>query len=191
MPFKVPTLTNKRLGASATGRGFSSPLAARPQQQEQLIAGPPTPTPAAAVAAGSFYGAAPAKKIVIGERSSKQREMWGGALHDPNAEGAVVMERPPTAEGTKRNTRINDVVVDPTLSAKMREHQRQGVQASMLFTVKKAVILTTSQFMYRCVMGMAGTNAQGCILADEMGLGKTLQTIALIHTLCSESTPLL
>lgn len=39
--------------------------------------------------------------------------------------------------------------------------------------------------MYRCVMGMAGMNGQGCILADEMGLGKTLQTIALIHTLCS------
>lgn len=40
--------------------------------------------------------------------------------------------------------------------------------------------------MYRCVMGLVPTNAQGCILADEMGLGKTLQTIALIYTLCSE-----
>lgn len=42
--------------------------------------------------------------------------------------------------------------------------------------------------MYRCVMGMTGSNANGCILADDMGLGKTLQTIALIWTLCSEST---
>jgi DNA repair and recombination protein RAD54B len=40
--------------------------------------------------------------------------------------------------------------------------------------------------MYRCVMGMTGSGANGCILADEMGLGKTLQTIALIHTLCSK-----
>lgn len=40
--------------------------------------------------------------------------------------------------------------------------------------------------MYRCVMGMTGSGANGCILADEMGLGKTLQTIALIYTLCRE-----
>lgn len=40
--------------------------------------------------------------------------------------------------------------------------------------------------MYRCVMGMTGSGANGCILADDMGLGKTLQTIALIYTLCSE-----
>jgi len=36
-------------------------------------------------------------------------------------------------------------------------------------------------------MGYTKAEAEGCILADEMGLGKTLQTIALIHTMLSES----
>lgn len=43
------------------------------------------------------------------------------------------------------------------------------------------------QFMYSCVMGLTGAEANGCILADEMGLGKTLQTIALIHMLLRKS----
>lgn len=49
------------------------------------------------VAQTSFYAPAKVKKdkIVIGEKSNVQRHQWGGALHDPNAEGAVVMPRPP------------------------------------------------------------------------------------------------
>ena len=43
--------------------------------------------------------------------------------------------------------------------------------------------------MYDCVMGLTDIEGEGCILADEMGLGKTLQTIALIHTLLSQSLP--
>lgn len=35
------------------------------------------------------------EKIVIGEKSNKDRNSWGGAIFDPNAEGAVVMQRPP------------------------------------------------------------------------------------------------
>jgi hypothetical protein len=41
--------------------------------------------------------------------------------------------------------------------------------------------------MYSSVMGMAGTDGEGCILADDMGLGKTLQTIALIYTMLSKA----
>jgi DNA repair and recombination protein RAD54B len=35
------------------------------------------------------------EKIVIGERANPDRANWGGAVFDPNAEGAVVMPRPP------------------------------------------------------------------------------------------------
>lgn len=34
-------------------------------------------------------------KILIGGKANKDRCSWGGAVHDPNAEGAVVMPRPP------------------------------------------------------------------------------------------------
>ena len=34
-------------------------------------------------------------KIHIGEKPDKDRSSWGGAVHDPRAEGAVVMPRPP------------------------------------------------------------------------------------------------
>ncbi|BEJ00714.1 hypothetical protein CcaverHIS631_0505710 [Cutaneotrichosporon cavernicola] len=122
--------------------------------------------------AQSFYGqpANPAKKIFIGDRNNKQREAWGGALHDPRAPGALVLPRPPESEAKRMGVTINDVVVDPAIREKLRDHQREGVS-----------------FMYRCVMGMTGANGTGCILADEMGLGKTLQTIALIHTLLKQS----
>ncbi|KAL8996955.1 MAG: hypothetical protein Q9169_003661 [Polycauliona sp. 2 TL-2023] len=75
---------------------------------------------------------------------------------------ALVMKRPPDANF--------DVVVDPILSEKMREHQRDGVK-----------------FLYECVMGLRDFDGQGAILADEMGLGKTLQTIALLWTLLKQS----
>lgn len=75
---------------------------------------------------------------------------------------ALVMKRPPDAKV--------EVVVDPILSKKLREHQREGVK-----------------FLYECVMGLRNFNGQGAILADEMGLGKTLQTIALLWTLLKQS----
>ncbi|KAL8651023.1 MAG: hypothetical protein Q9226_004890 [Calogaya cf. arnoldii] len=75
---------------------------------------------------------------------------------------ALVMKRPGDAKV--------DVVVDPILSKKLREHQREGVK-----------------FLYECVMGLRDFNGQGAILADEMGLGKTLQTIALLWTLLKQS----
>jgi DNA repair and recombination protein RAD54B len=84
-----------------------------------------------AVGAASFYAKppkAPTKKIVIGEKNSKEREAWGGALHDPNAEGAVVMPRPNDEAIKERGVLVNDVVIDPHLSSKMREHQKKGVE---------------------------------------------------------------
>lgn len=48
------------------------------------------------VAQKSFYATPKPKKdrIVIGEKSNKDRLEWGGALHNPNAKKALVMRRP-------------------------------------------------------------------------------------------------
>jgi DNA repair and recombination protein RAD54B len=64
------------------------PSVGAPQQSSDLSRAPykkPTMTPTATEAA----------KIIIGEHANKNRANWGGAVHDPNAEGAVVMPRPP------------------------------------------------------------------------------------------------
>ena len=86
--------------------------------------------------------------------------------HDISAPNALIMKRPKSCPNGKQ---IVDVVVDPTLSKHLREHQRQGVQ-----------------FLYECVMGMR-CEGEGAIMADEMGLGKTLQTIALLWTLMKQN----
>lgn len=80
------------------------------------------------VGPGAFYGPSVGRKIVIGEKNSKDREAWGGALHDPKAPDALVMKRPPEKEAQRRGTTIVDVVIDPNLSKKMRKHQREGVE---------------------------------------------------------------
>lgn len=56
------------------------------------------------IAPSSFYSNPKPKpaRIVIGEKSSKGREEWRGAMYNPNAEGAVVMKRPPEADAKKR-----------------------------------------------------------------------------------------
>ena len=42
----------------------------------------------------NFYAPKPkTDKIVIGEKSRKDRQAWGGSLHDPKAEAAIVMDR--------------------------------------------------------------------------------------------------
>ena len=69
----------------------------------------------------------------------------------------------------KKGLPIVEVVIDPMIGARLREHQKEGIR-----------------FMYECVMGMR-QDGQGCILADEMGLGKTCQTIALIWTLLKQT----
>jgi DNA repair and recombination protein RAD54B len=57
------------------------------------------------IPADRFYAASKPKadRIVIGEKSRKKRLEWGGALHDPKAEGAVIMERPDEAQARKRS----------------------------------------------------------------------------------------
>lgn len=87
--------------------------------------------------------------------------------HDPEAPGAVVMKRPDTVPNGKQ---IVDVVVDPNISKRLREHQVEGIK-----------------FMYECVMSMRPYCGDGAILADEMGLGKTLQVIALLWTLMKQN----
>ena len=87
--------------------------------------------------------------------------------HDPHIPGAIVLKRPKSVPPGKQ---IVDVVIDPLLGNKLREHQREGVK-----------------FMYECVMGFRDFDGQGAILADEMGLGKSLQTIALLWTLLKQN----
>lgn len=89
--------------------------------------------------------------------------------HAVDAPNALVMDRP-LASDIPKGKQMIDVVVDPLLSDKLRDHQREGVK-----------------FLYNCVMGMQSKLGQGAILADDMGLGKTLQTIALIWTLLKQN----
>ena len=82
-----------------------------------------------------------------------------GPLYDDSAPDAVVLfkgEYKPYVS----------VVVDPHLGAKLRPHQRTGVQ-----------------FMYDCVTGDRLKGCHGCILADDMGLGKSIQAITILWTL--------
>lgn len=108
----------------------------------------------------SFYGRKPDKKP-------------DGPLHDPEAEGAIVMKAttPEHAQMfNKKNLSTVAVVLDPIIARHLRPHQIEGVK-----------------FLYECVMGLRRHEGQGCILADEMGLGKTLQTIVLVWTLLKQN----
>ncbi|KAG7272523.1 hypothetical protein CRUP_006812, partial [Coryphaenoides rupestris] len=97
------------------------------------------------------------------------------ALHDPFAEGALVLYEPPTLntqdmlKADKEKMPVH-VVVDPVLGNVLRPHQREGVK-----------------FLWDCVTGRRILDSHGCIMADEMGLGKTLQCIALLWTLLRQS----
>ncbi|EIW72633.1 hypothetical protein TREMEDRAFT_36825 [Tremella mesenterica DSM 1558] len=186
LQFKVPRPKTEYLPAR-TNSGIDSPLAvAGPSRSHTAV--PSTTVPVGkTVSAASFYASKPkVEKIVIGEKSNKERLAWGGALHDPGAPGAVVMPRPPDlwVKLNHSRTEIIDVVLDPLLTSIMRPHQHEGVKASRRYTGR---YLANRQFMYKCVMGMSGAEAEGCILADEMGLGKTLQTIGLIYTMLKQS----
>eukprot|EP01133_Synstelium_polycarpum_P010849 gene10849-12637_t len=83
-------------------------------------------------------------------------------LHNPYSPNALVLYTP-------KDMMSGDipVVVDPMLSAKLRPHQREGVQ-----------------FLFDCLLGLrGGYKGNGCILADDMGLGKTIQAITILWTL--------
>ncbi|KAI0036857.1 P-loop containing nucleoside triphosphate hydrolase protein [Vararia minispora EC-137] len=94
-------------------------------------------------------------------------------LHDPDAEGAIVLKEPDEAHRAKfnkKNLPVIPVVIDPLLARRLRPHQIEGVR-----------------FLYECVMGLRKHEGQGCILADDMGLGKTLQAITLVWTLLKQN----
>ncbi|PRW57845.1 DNA repair and recombination RAD54B [Chlorella sorokiniana] len=94
------------------------------------------------------------------------------ALHDPHAEGAIILNEQQWAGGAGRlaNGRpCCPVVVDPYIGRNLRPHQVEGVR-----------------FLYEATMGLRTPGMQGCILADEMGLGKTLQVISLLWTLLKQ-----
>ena len=63
----------------------------------------------------------------------------------------------------------HNIEVIPSLAAKLRPHQREGVQ-----------------FLFECTMGLRGFEGEGCILADDMGLGKTLMSITIMWTLLNQ-----
>ncbi|XP_041962952.1 DNA repair and recombination protein RAD54B isoform X1 [Alosa sapidissima] len=104
-----------------------------------------------------------------GVAKSKEPEREIRPRHDPNAQGALVMPRPPANHQwlwNKSGLPLVDVVMDPHLTVRLRPHQREGVI-----------------FLYECIMGMRLSGRCGAILADEMGLGKTLQCVSLLWML--------
>jgi len=117
----------------------------------------------------NFQGSCMSKSLGMRRKSMKC------CLHDPYADGALVLYTPPEVSAheqlnQKEDQKIVHVVVDPVLSKVLRPHQREGVK-----------------FMYDCVTGVRIENNYGCIMADEMGLGKTLQCITLMYTLLRQS----
>ncbi|KAJ7078907.1 SNF2 family N-terminal domain-containing protein [Mycena belliarum] len=137
-------------------------FALAPDRTDGTSPGSPSTSTKNFVAPTSFYGP---------QAPSKAKAKT--PLHDPTADGAVVMKAP-TKDHIKRfnkkNLTVVPVVLDPILVPRMRAHQIEGVK-----------------FMYECVMGLRKHEGQGCLLADEMGLGKTLQTISLVWTLLRQN----
>ncbi len=156
-----------RAGAAPPPTAAPPPPPAPARPRASAFGAPPPPAAAAAtlfvrpVAAGSFYGGAHAKTAPGAPAQP---------LHDPTAPNALVLSAaadarlPPPARAAALA-----VVLDPSLAARLRPHQREGVS-----------------FLYECVMGMRGPHT-GCLLCDEMGVGKTLQVIALLWTLLRQS----
>ncbi|GAB6025420.1 DNA repair and recombination protein rad54b, variant 2 [Chamberlinius hualienensis] len=104
--------------------------------------------------------------------SSSTGKMSSTPMYDPSRPGAFVLPRPTLVrqyQNSEQNQTIVDVVVDPSLSSKLREHQKDGII-----------------FLYECLTQIRVFNGQGAILADEMGLGKTLQCIALLWTMLKQ-----
>lgn len=114
-PYSVPIQSSRLRGNSQSSEpptsspavGPSTPHSATPKAVDR---GSSHSKPAAApkpVAPSSRPRAtaktSPKKKLHVGSATSgKDIEAWGGALHDPNAPGAVVMERPPAEEAEQR-----------------------------------------------------------------------------------------
>ncbi|KAL8662227.1 MAG: hypothetical protein Q9202_004909 [Teloschistes flavicans] len=118
----------------------------------------PSSTALPATTASTLGGPKP-KPLELKKQATQIITTPAPASNDTNP---LVMQRFPDAKV--------DVVVDPLLSRRLRQHQREGVS-----------------FLYECVMGLRDFNGRGAVLADEMGLGKTLQTITLLWTLLKQN----
>lgn len=149
---------------SETQTSKPAPKMSLQEQMRQQIQKKATPKASLLSAAKSSAFRQPLKDTQVLQQTPSEKPI---ARHDPDAPGALVFKRPSKAPPGKQ---IVDVVLDPLISKKLRQHQRAGVE-----------------FLYECVMGMRNFDGQGCILADDMGLGKTLQTIALIWTLVKQN----
>ncbi|GAA5824225.1 hypothetical protein JCM11251_001575 [Rhodosporidiobolus azoricus] len=161
-------LARSSAGIAAAARS-TSPEASRPPSSSAVRAGSVSSTsfflPGAAAVASKF------RPLADGGKGSAQGKK-AAPRFDPEREGAVVMRQPDEEHAKQYNQKgltVVDVVIDPILGDKLRDHQKEGVR-----------------FMYECVMGMR-TAGQGCILADDMGLGKTIQSIALIWTMLKQT----
>ncbi|KAJ1975781.1 DNA-dependent ATPase protein rad54 [Dimargaris verticillata] len=122
-------------------------------------------------------------------------------LHDPDADGALVLYEPPPISETDKlhlTTAVRHAPLrlamngqpSPTKAAALPSNQRPKVHVVMDPLLTKALRphqVEGVKFLYDCVTGAKVDNAFGCIMADEMGLGKTLQCIALLWTLLRQS----
>ncbi|KAI0812391.1 SNF2 family N-terminal domain-containing protein [Irpex lacteus] len=182
-------------GTVATAKGSFSGTAATPKASLSgtAVASPSVvPKKTGAASASSFYAHAPVK--------AKAK----GPLHDPLAEGAIVMPAPNADHIARYNKKcvslpshlpvfFSSVSPSSSSSSLLRDEETQN--APVVPVVIDPVLarrlrehqVEGVKFMYECVMAMKGHDGRGCILADEMGMGKTLQTITLVWTLLKQN----
>ncbi|KAJ1658042.1 DNA-dependent ATPase protein rad54 [Dispira simplex] len=130
-------------------------------------------------------------------------------LHDPTAEGAIILYEPPQLSETEK-LHLNPaarraplkLTINRPLSDKPSTENTPPVANTPLNSARPKVHVVVDpilskmlrphqvegvKFLYNCVTGQIVDNAYGCIMADEMGLGKTLQCITLLWTLLRQS----
>ena len=88
------------------------------------------PTPVAFPTAG-YSKVGPSSKMAAAAAGLGRGPPVPKALHNPNAEGALVMPRPDEEHQKKWNAKngypVVDVVVEPGLASRLRDHQREYV----------------------------------------------------------------
>ncbi|BGP26998.1 helicase [Rhodotorula toruloides] len=117
-----------------------SPLATRVAARSASLVVEPHPSPhntarfalppAAVPSIAKFRSPALVKQPVVQATPLKEQAKKGGPRFDPEREGAVVMRRPDQQHQKQYNTKtlpVVDVVIDPTLCDKLRDHQKEGV----------------------------------------------------------------
>ena len=79
-----------------------SPNVAGPSRHTEPVQKAVQPVPAKSFYAPQMNKSA-SKIIIGGDKSAKEREAWGGAVFNPDQEGAVLMARPTEEEAKKRS----------------------------------------------------------------------------------------